>query len=113
MWIRCQYDMLHLHLLLWLHYLLMKLNFLCKLASKRLPGCCRNRCHHLLLAGVASVCASFGAALHAQSDFVNLGFEQVRNVPAFDPQGHARLFIRNGQDPAAVLNDLRQLIAGA
>ncbi len=32
---------------------------------------------------------------------------------AFDPQGHARLFIRNGQDPAAVLNDLRQLIGGA
>jgi protein SCO1/2 len=32
---------------------------------------------------------------------------------AFDPQGRARLFIRHGQDPAAVLNDLRQLIAGA
>ncbi len=31
----------------------------------------------------------------------------------FDPQGRARLFIRHGQDPAAVLNDIRQLIAGA
>ncbi len=31
----------------------------------------------------------------------------------FDPQGNVRLFIRHGQDPAAVLNDIRQLIAGA
>lgn len=31
----------------------------------------------------------------------------------FDPQGRARLFIRHGQDPAAVLKDIRQLIAGA
>ncbi len=31
----------------------------------------------------------------------------------FDPQGRVRLFIRHGQDPAAVLNDIRQLIAGA
>ncbi len=31
----------------------------------------------------------------------------------FDPQGRVRLFIRHGQDPAGVLNDIRQLIAGA
>lgn len=31
----------------------------------------------------------------------------------FDPQGRVRLFIRHGQDPAATLNDIRQLIAGA
>ncbi len=31
----------------------------------------------------------------------------------FDPQGRVRLFIRHGQDSTAVLNDIRQLIAGA
>ncbi len=31
----------------------------------------------------------------------------------FDPQGRVRLFIRHGQDPTAMLNDIRQLIAGA
>lgn len=31
----------------------------------------------------------------------------------FDPQGRVRLFVRHGQDTAAVLKDIRQLIAGA
>lgn len=31
----------------------------------------------------------------------------------FDPQGRVRLFIRHGQDMAAVLKDIQQLIAGA
>ncbi len=31
----------------------------------------------------------------------------------FDPQGRVRLFVRHGQDAAAVLKDIRQLIAGA
>jgi len=31
----------------------------------------------------------------------------------FDPEGRVRLFIRHGQDSAAVLKDIRQLIAGA
>ncbi len=39
--------------------------------------------------------------------------DHTASTYVFDPQGRVRLFIRHGQDMAAVLKDIQQLIAGA